>query len=204
MRCKTKQRKGSRPTKILGYRRITANENSPGIRRNPDEMNDHQREQSRRQNSAYRHRNYEGRFRKRRRPSLLIACHFLLGKGQLELVINHCRPNIAKTRNPDEPIVIGVSHIFFIYIVIDRERRAAILALESPALLRSKNERQAYIWRSPGKSGADMSGTLHLERPLVIRKLLAEPLRNQTGFVVVGLSSCLRQGHCGTSLVIDE
>jgi len=34
-------------------------------------MNDHQREQSRRQNSAYRHRNYEGRFRKRRRPSLL-------------------------------------------------------------------------------------------------------------------------------------
>jgi hypothetical protein len=71
MRCKTKQRKGSRPDKILGYRRITANENSPGIRRNPGEMNDHQREQSRRQNSAYRHRNYEGRFRKRRRPSLL-------------------------------------------------------------------------------------------------------------------------------------
>ena len=74
MRCKTKQRKGSRPDKILGYRRITANENSPGIRPacGTDEMNDHQREQSRRQNSAYRHRNYEGRFRKRRRPSLLI------------------------------------------------------------------------------------------------------------------------------------
>src|SRR5438876_12357467 len=73
MRCKTKQRKGSRPDKILGYRRTTANENSPSIRRNPDEMNDHQREQSRRQNSAYRHRNYEGRFRKRRRPSLYQA-----------------------------------------------------------------------------------------------------------------------------------
>jgi len=57
----------------LGYRRTTANESSPGIRRNPDEMNDHQREQSRRQNSAYRHRNYEGRFRKRRRPSLFDA-----------------------------------------------------------------------------------------------------------------------------------
>jgi hypothetical protein len=41
MRCKTKQRKGSRPDLILGYRRTTANENSPGIRRNPDEMNDH-------------------------------------------------------------------------------------------------------------------------------------------------------------------
>jgi hypothetical protein len=73
MRCKTKQRKGSRPDKILGYRRTTANESSPGIRRNPDEMNDHQREQSRRQNSAYRHQNYEGRFRKRRRPSLFIS-----------------------------------------------------------------------------------------------------------------------------------
>jgi len=47
MRCKTKQRKGSRPDLILGYRRTTTNENSPGIRRNPDEMNDHQREQSR-------------------------------------------------------------------------------------------------------------------------------------------------------------
>src|SRR6266487_994283 len=70
MRCKTKQRKGSRPVKILGYRRTTANESPPGIRRNLGEMNDHQREQSRPQNSAYRHRNYEGRFRKRRRPSL--------------------------------------------------------------------------------------------------------------------------------------
>jgi hypothetical protein len=38
-------------------------------------MNDHQREQSRGQNSAYRHRTYEGRFRKRRRPSI-----FYLGK----------------------------------------------------------------------------------------------------------------------------
>ena len=74
MRCKTKQRKGSRPDKILGYRRITANETSTGHSSRAcgtDEMNDHQREQSRRQNSAYRHRNYEGRFRKRRRPSLL-------------------------------------------------------------------------------------------------------------------------------------
>src|SRR6476646_4053548 len=75
MRCKTKQRKGSRPDKILGYRRTTANENSPGIRSafGTGEMNDHQRDQSRRQNSAYRHRNYEGRFRKRRRPSLFIS-----------------------------------------------------------------------------------------------------------------------------------
>src|SRR5437867_6639507 len=62
MRCKTKQRKGSRPDKILGYRRITANENSPGSRRNPGEINDHPREQSRRQNSAYRHRNMKGAF----------------------------------------------------------------------------------------------------------------------------------------------
>ncbi len=43
MRCKTKQRKGSRPDLILGYRRTTANENSPGIRPacGTDEMNDH-------------------------------------------------------------------------------------------------------------------------------------------------------------------
>ena len=41
MRCKTKQREGSRPDKILGYRRITANENSPGFRRNLGEINDH-------------------------------------------------------------------------------------------------------------------------------------------------------------------
>ena len=41
MRCKTKQRKGSRLDTILGYRRITADENSQGIRRNLDEMNDH-------------------------------------------------------------------------------------------------------------------------------------------------------------------
>jgi hypothetical protein len=62
MRCKTKQRKGSRPVRILGYRRTMANENSPGSRRNPGEMNDHPREQSRRQNSAYRHRNMKGAF----------------------------------------------------------------------------------------------------------------------------------------------
>jgi hypothetical protein len=47
---------------FLGYRRITADENSPGSRRNPGEINDHPREQSRRQNSAYRHRNMKGAF----------------------------------------------------------------------------------------------------------------------------------------------
>ena len=74
MRCKTKQRKGSRFDFILGYRRTTANENSPGIRPacGADEMNDHQVATAAEQNSAYRHRNYEGRFRKRRRPSLLL------------------------------------------------------------------------------------------------------------------------------------
>src|SRR4030095_6054291 len=41
MRCKTKQRKGSRPMKILGYRRITANANSLGSRKTPGEINDH-------------------------------------------------------------------------------------------------------------------------------------------------------------------
>ena len=41
MRCKTKQRKGSRPDRILGYRRTTANESSQGARRNLSEMNDH-------------------------------------------------------------------------------------------------------------------------------------------------------------------
>ena len=74
MRCKTKQRKGSRPDLILGYRRTTANENSLGIRPacGTDEMNDHPVATATRQNSAYRHQNYEGRFRKRRRPSLLV------------------------------------------------------------------------------------------------------------------------------------
>jgi hypothetical protein len=44
MRCKTEQRMGSRPDKILGYRRTTANESSSGIRPacGADEMNDHQ------------------------------------------------------------------------------------------------------------------------------------------------------------------
>src|SRR4029453_2466243 len=55
---------------IPGDRPTTANESLPGIRRNSDEMNDHQVATATRQNSAYRHRNYEGRFRKQRRPSL--------------------------------------------------------------------------------------------------------------------------------------
>ena len=42
MQCKTKQRKGSRPDKILGYRRTTSRTCGTGIRRNLDEMNDHQ------------------------------------------------------------------------------------------------------------------------------------------------------------------
>jgi hypothetical protein len=58
---------------ILGFRRIMANESSPGARRNPGEMNDHPREQSRRQNSAYRHRKYEGRFRKTKAPFAFLT-----------------------------------------------------------------------------------------------------------------------------------
>jgi hypothetical protein len=57
-----KTEEGQQVRLILGYRRITANENSPGSRRNLGEINDHPREQSRRQNSAYRHRNMKGAF----------------------------------------------------------------------------------------------------------------------------------------------
>jgi len=60
----------------LGYRRITANENPPGSQRNPGEINDHPQHFAGKvlgQNSAYRHRKYEGRFRKRRRPSLFTV-----------------------------------------------------------------------------------------------------------------------------------
>src|SRR6476469_10086358 len=88
MRCKTKQRKGSRLDLILGYRRTTTNENSPGIRPacGADEMNDHQVATATQQNAAYRHRNYGGRFRKRRRPSLFqatdgVSLEFLRRRG---------------------------------------------------------------------------------------------------------------------------
>ena len=75
MRCKTKQRKGSRSAQILGYRRITRRAAVMTAERSrasaqPGEINDHRPEEIREQNSAYRHRN-EGRFRKRRRPSTL-------------------------------------------------------------------------------------------------------------------------------------
>src|SRR4030095_16039207 len=62
--CGARQNRGraAGPLKILGYRRITANESSPGSRRKPGEINDHPREQSRRQNSAYRHRNMKDAF----------------------------------------------------------------------------------------------------------------------------------------------
>jgi hypothetical protein len=45
MRCKTKQRKGSRPDKILGYRRTTIPRRRDGHSSRDcgtDEMNDHQ------------------------------------------------------------------------------------------------------------------------------------------------------------------
>ena len=50
---------------ILGYRRITANENSSDSWRNPEETNDHPQQFASKvpgQNSAYRHRNMEGAF----------------------------------------------------------------------------------------------------------------------------------------------
>src|SRR5205814_8722060 len=62
---------GGQPVRlILGYRRITANENSPGIRRNPGEINDHRPEEIRETEFGLPPSKYEGRFRKRRRPSL--------------------------------------------------------------------------------------------------------------------------------------
>jgi hypothetical protein len=47
---------------ILGYRRITVRASASGVPRKRGEINDHPREQSRRQNSAYRHQNMKGAF----------------------------------------------------------------------------------------------------------------------------------------------
>ncbi len=64
---------------ILGYRsHYGPAKAGPDIRPacGTDEMNDHPQHFASKvlgQNSAYRHRNYEGRFRKRRRPSLFQA-----------------------------------------------------------------------------------------------------------------------------------
>jgi hypothetical protein len=71
---------------ILGYRRTTANESSPGIRPacGMDEMNDHQREQSRRQNSAYRHRIMKGAFGNE--SALLPFCDKTRASDQMELL----------------------------------------------------------------------------------------------------------------------
>src|SRR5438132_4350780 len=88
MRCKTKQRKGQPARLILGYRRIAANESSSDSWRNPGEINDHPQYFASKvlgQNSAYRHQKYEGRFRKRRRPSLL---QFERGERALTPVAN--------------------------------------------------------------------------------------------------------------------
>src|SRR5262249_54983069 len=52
---------------------MTAESRLPGDSRKWVEMNDHQVATATRQNSAYRHRNYEGRFRKRRRPSPFLS-----------------------------------------------------------------------------------------------------------------------------------
>ena len=46
-------------------------------------MNDHQVATATRQNSAYRHRNYEGRFRKRRRPSTFCDKNMSVGANGL-------------------------------------------------------------------------------------------------------------------------
>ena len=73
---------------ILGYRRIAANESSSDSWRNPGEINDHPQYFASKvlgQNSAYRHQKYEGRFRKRRRPSLL---QFERGERALTPVAN--------------------------------------------------------------------------------------------------------------------
>ena len=84
MRCKTKQRKGSRPDpprrlsgSILGYRRITVlsrrsmtAEASSGVPQRRDEINDHPPEEIRETEFGLLPSKYEGRFRKRRRPSL--------------------------------------------------------------------------------------------------------------------------------------
>ena len=52
-------------------------------------MNDHQVATAAQQNSAYRHRNYEGRFRKRRRPSLLSVTDALCARS--------CRSSLRAT-----------------------------------------------------------------------------------------------------------
>ena len=65
--CGARQNRGRAvgPLKTLGYRRITANENSSDSWRNPGETNDHPQQFASKvpgQNSAYRHRNMEGAF----------------------------------------------------------------------------------------------------------------------------------------------
>ena len=72
MRCKTKQRKGSRPVLILGYRRITV----PQLRdRALGEIRERQMiipaDKLAATEFGLSPSKYEGRFRKRRRPSLL-------------------------------------------------------------------------------------------------------------------------------------
>ncbi len=109
MRCKTKQRKGSRPDLILGYRRTTFRDCGTGSWRNPGEINDHPVPNAFgvRQNSAYRHRNYEGRFRKRRRPSLFYERNL----AELE---RDTRCNCAFT-DCSRPLAAQVRHRGFVF-----------------------------------------------------------------------------------------
>jgi hypothetical protein len=58
---------------IPGYRRITANESSSDSRRNQGEINDHRGRHGDRTEFGLSPSKYEGRFRKRRRPSLFAT-----------------------------------------------------------------------------------------------------------------------------------
>src|SRR5438477_12055299 len=77
---------------ILVYRRITANENSPGIRRNPGEINDHRPGEIRETEFGLPPSKYEGRFRKRRRPSLFISTRRRDRKADEKLFLRFRRP----------------------------------------------------------------------------------------------------------------
>src|SRR5216110_1129737 len=98
MRCKTKQREDSRSAIILGYRRITTNENSPGIRRNPGEINDHRPEEIRETEFGLPPSKYEGRFRKRRRPSLFYFSTSSTHPSNCETVFSVSSPMLERRK----------------------------------------------------------------------------------------------------------
>src|SRR5947209_5400839 len=76
MRCKTKQREGSRPVdpRVSSHHDARKRVGRSALQKSElDEINDRRGLEISRQNSAYRHQNNEGRFRKRRRPSLSLS-----------------------------------------------------------------------------------------------------------------------------------